>query len=286
MANEETVTDVTDVDALTPEEQQAAQAMESGEPIESEPKQEKPVEEPKEEPKPAEAAKPPEGFVPHQAMHGARVKRQAAETKLADLETRLAALEKPAEEDPQWADPVVDPEAHRKWQEHQFAKLQKGQEEQQTAAQAQQQEQQQVARVVQAAQEFTAKTPDYPEAFQWAMEQRQAELQAQGFAQHEIAAQIETEIKNNVEAADRLNMNPAELLYLRATQAGYTKKQPAPKEDEKIVALAEAQKQTQNLGSAGGGQQGGSLTAEQLANMSEAELAKVSDEDLARVFGG
>ena len=63
--------------------------------------------------------KPPEGFVPHGAMHQERVKRQEMERKLAELEAQI----KPAEEAvPEWKDPIEDPAGHRAWTEYQAKK--------------------------------------------------------------------------------------------------------------------------------------------------------------------
>ena len=238
--------------------------------------------------------KPPEGMVPHQAMHAERQKRQAAEARLAEMEAKLSALETPAEKPPEFVDPLEDPDGFRKWQEHQSAET----KDQIDAIHKERQESLQRAERVQKAerleQEFAAKTPDYMDAVKTLHNSRVSALRDAGWDDSEIQSQIVQDAQNVFEAAERIGMNPAQLLYIRAQEFGYTPKAAEAAQEttrgtaeaDRITALAEAQKNTQGLGSAGGGEQAGQLTAAQLANMSEAELAKVSDADIARAMGG
>ena len=230
--------------------------------------------------------KPPEGYVPHQAMHAERTRRQELERRLEALEAAQAPKEE--EPAPEWADPVIDPEAHRKWQEHQNAQMQARLD----AIEANTKEQGEVRQRFETAErlerEFMAENPDYGAAVQHLHASRVAELRGQGMADAEISAQISKDANALFDAAQMIGMNPAQLLYQRAHQAGYTKEeQPAQTDDgDKIVALAEAQKNTQGLSSAGGGEQKGKLTASQLAEMSEEEMAKLSPEQIRAAMGG
>ena len=58
--------------------------------------------------------KPPEGYVPHQAMHAERLKRQELEKKIEALEAKLTPQEQP----PQYVDPLEDPEGFRNYDEY------------------------------------------------------------------------------------------------------------------------------------------------------------------------
>ena len=294
---------------FTAEEQEALEAMEAdtGEmteaPMESAP--EVPADEPEAKPEPVAKTeeaeekpeapefksqrsndKPPEGFVPHQAMHAERVKRQELEKKIADLEAKL----EPAAEAPQYADPILDPEGYRKWAEHQAAQPTNAIAEMQKQQQEQAQYVQMQHSISQSEAEFRATTPDYDDAAQFMLTARQSELLGMGYSQQEVQAQIQADVKALYEGANMLNMNPAQAAYLRAQQMGYkkapaepAKPDPAPA-TQKIQAAAHAQQQTQGANGAAGG--GGTITAQMLADMSEAELAKLSPEDFERAMGG
>jgi len=232
-----------------------------------------------------EDKKPPEGFVPHQAMHAERMRRQELERKLAELEARIPKPEE--EKPPEYVDPLEDPEGFRKYdayrREQEEKRWQQFQETQrrQSALQARAQE----ASRLEA--EFASKTPDYQAAAEFLHNSRVSELRAQGYGDNEVQQTIVRDAHALFDAARAAGMNPAELLYLRAQQAGYQRqeqKQAPTGEAEKLKALADAQKQTQGLGNAGGSQ-GGKLTVEQLSQMSEKELAKVPEDEIARLFG-
>lgn len=232
--------------------------------------------------------KPPEGMVPHQAMHAERVRRQEAERALQELRERLDRLEKPAEEAPKWVDPLEDPEGFRKYDEWRVknleTQLQQQQEAQQKAAQAQQR-QMDAARQEN---EFRANTPDYDQALQHLYTETLQGMMQQGYSQQEAQAQISQQVNAIYDAATAAGFNFGEMLYLRAQKAGY-KNQPQQSEAEKVTRLAEAQQKTQGLGSAGGGKQQGALTADQLASMSDAEFDKAMRErpaEVRRAMGG
>lgn len=236
--------------------------------------------------KPAE--KPPEGFVPHQAMHAERMKRQELEKRLAELEAKLPKPE--AEQPPQWVDPLVDPEGFRKYDEwrakqadEKIAQIDRTLKERAETAQR-------VRRAAELEAEFASETPDYPQATAFLHKARVSELASMGYAPDQIDAQLRQDALGLFSAAQQIGMNPAELLYIRAQRAGYTpppKEKPPemPSEAERVVALDKAQKQTQGLGSASGPQMG-QLTARDLAAMSEAELAKVPADVKRRAMGG
>jgi len=293
---------------LTPEETQAMGEMQADAPVdvkepEVTPEKEAEQEEPKQEAAAAEEKaeekgefkstrgdeKPPEGFVPHQAMHAERENRKRVESELAELKAWKDAQEaKSAEQPPQWVDPLEDPEGHRRFSEYQAKALTDRLDAQEAQTR---QTNNQAARASQAnqfEQEFAAKTSDYQDAAQFMHNHRISELRAQGYGDAEIGQQISADANAIFDAAQSIGMNPAQMLYFRAQSAGYTKADKPAGDDAgaKIAKLSESQSQTQGMASAGGAEQSGKITAAQLAEMSEAELAKVSNEDIAAAMGG
>ena len=235
---------------------------------------------------------PPEGFVPHQAMHAERVKRQELEKQLADLtkwreQQEAAAAQAQA---PQYVDPLVDPAGHRKWTEYQIEQTRQQVEAQQKQMADERNAQARIAEVQRSEAEFAATTPDYQDASQFLANYRQQELVNMGMAQNEILAQMQQDANAIFDSARNLGMSPAQLVYMRAQSLGYAKKAPEPTPDpvaegQKLEAVAAAQKATQGLGSQGG-QAAGKITASQLATMSEAELSKVDPEAIREALGG
>lgn len=232
--------------------------------------------------------KPPEGYVPHGALHAEREKRKEADKRAEEFERRLAALEKPAEEEPQYVDPLVDPEGFRKYDEWRQKMIDQKFDQINQQSTQQSQQTQRLQQAAQAEQQFMEKTPDYMPTVKAMADARAKELYGMGMTGPEIQAQMAKDANAIFDAANAIGMNPAELAYMRAKGMGVKTVDPAPAQPtdaEKVVALAEAQKQTQGLGKSGG-EQGGQLTAAQLADMSEEDLKNVSEADIRRAMGG
>ena len=295
---------------LTPEESAALTAMEADpgdavevveDPVQSEQAEqpEKRAGEPEGDEKPVFKStrtdeKPPEGFVPHQAMHAERIKRQEVEQRLRDLESRLEKANQPPP--PEFVDPLEDPAAHRRWAEYQSNMTM--QEVRQIKQQIEQQQVQQrvLMDVQQSEAEFAAKAPDYSDAVRHLYQTRASELQGMGYGQNEVQQQIQKDAQAIYQAAKFLGMNPAEMAYMRAQSLGYQRNAapkaeisaPAPQgqtETQKVVALARAQEAASGI-SATGAPNEGQLTVAQLAKMSEAELAKIPDDQVRKIMGG
>lgn len=301
---------------LTAEESAALAAMQADDapepeaeggaaPAETEPKPapaepEKPPETPPEpkpkpdsEDKPAEfkstrteADKPPEGFVPHAALHAEREERKKLQRDLEEIKAWRAEQEKAkAAPDPQWVDPLEDPEGFKKYDDHRNRQIQERLDKRDADEKVQREFTAKMARVKVAEDKFITGAPDYPAAATYLQETRAKELAAQGFTAAQISTQISDDIHRLVDAAEAIGMNPARLAYVRAQEAGYTKAAVAD-EGAKVVALAAAQAATQGLGSTGGGAPSGKITATQLAEMSTEELSKVPDKDIKAAMGG
>jgi hypothetical protein len=285
---------------FTPEEVAALESMknpDAAKPAEPAPAPEPEAEPAAAEPEPAKAEKeptvefqssrekPPEGMVPHQAMHAERVARQELQRRFDELKERIEA-QKPPEAVPEYVDPLVDPEGFRKWDEHRFKTLQE-------QVIAQRDQVQQVAefrarqiRVTEYEQTFAEKQSDYKDAAKFLVNERSSELQAMGYDDAAVRRQIATDINQIVTAAESIGMNPAQLAYWRAQERGYKRQEAAPVtgEAEKIVALARAQAETQGV--KGGETPTDGYTAKQLAEMSQEEFDKVPEHLRRKAMGG
>lgn len=232
------------------------------------------------------SGQPPRGMVPHQALHQTREQLKELNAKIAQIEESRAAPKK--EEAVEWADPLENPEQHRKWVEAQNASLR---QEVDSLKEASRTEQEAAARQSEAQrqeEQFAAKTPDYPLATQFLYNSRVAELQAMGHGPQEIQKTLSGEVHALFNAAQAAGLNFASLAYQRAMESGY--KPQAPVKDTTTVAKdieqkAAAQQKTQGLG-ATGGEQAGKITAAQIAEMSVEEIGKLSDADLRAAMGG
>lgn len=225
--------------------------------------------------------KPPEGFVPHQAMHAERMRRQELERKLEALEARLTQPE--PEQPPQYVDPLEDPEGHRRYVDYHNAQNQQQVQALRRQMQMQQAQQHIAQSVAQAEQQFMAQKADYNDAIRFLQETRMGELTSQGYDPVAARQQMSRDAMGIYQAAQQMGMNPAEMAYMRAQSLGYTPKR-AQAEAKKVEALARAQEQTSGI-SGGGAPQKGKLTLQALAEMSEKELAEIPEQEIRKVMG-
>ncbi len=137
--------------------------------------------------------------------------------------------------------------------------------------------------------------PDYDQAFQHAVKVRREELAFYGNTPEQIDQQIEVDVRAIVQQAYTQGKNPGEVFYSYARMRGYSPAQaardPVPAQAAaQVNALAEAQRQTQSMATAGGPSSDGGVTIETLAKMSEAQLAKMPkaerDAMMQKVMGG
>jgi len=244
-----------------------------------------------------EADKPPPGMVPQGALHQERERRKASEAAFQELQAKLAAIEAKLNPPPEIVvpDPVLQPEAFKQFQIDQIKQRAAEKADADRRATEQAQEQQIMARVNQDVMQFKAATPDYDQAFQHAVKVRREELAFYGNSPEQIDQQIEVDVRAIVGQAYSQGKNPGELFYGYAKMRGYSPAQaardPVPAQAAaQVNALAEAQRQTQSMATAGGPSSDGGVTIETLAKMSEAQLAKMPkaerDAMMQKVMGG
>lgn len=244
-----------------------------------------------------EADKPPPGMVPQGALHQERERRKETERQFQELQRQFAEIQAKLNPPPEIVvpDPVLQPEAFKQFQIDQIKQRAAEKAEADRQAQERAQEQQIMARVNQDVQQFKAVTPDYDQAFQHAVKVRREELAFYGNSPEQIDQQIEVDVRAIVGQAYSQGKNPGELFYGYAKMRGYSPAQaardPIPQASAaQINALAEAQRQTQSMATAGGPSSDGGVTIETLAKMSEAQLAKMPkaerDAMMQKVMGG
>jgi hypothetical protein len=244
-----------------------------------------------------EADKPPPGMVPQGALHQERERRKETERQFQELQRQFAEIQAKLNPPPEIVvpDPVLQPEAFKQFQIDQIKQRAAEKADADRRATEQAQEQQIMARVNQDVMQFKAATPDYDQAFQHAVKVRREELAFYGNSPEQIDQQIETDVRAIVQQAYTQGKNPGELFYGYAKMRGYSPAQaardPVPAQAAaQVNALAEAQRQTQSMATAGGPSSDGGVTIETLAKMSEAQLAKMPkaerDAMMQKVMGG
>ena len=178
-----------------------------------------------------------------------------------------------------------EPANYLKWQQEIILKKQAELDgtAQQTQQQTQQQQQMQnfVSNYQTQAQDFAAKTPEFKEAYNFLLSNRDAELQQMGFVDPmQRKAIMQNEEIGIVDQAFRDRVNPAERLFAIAKFRGYKPavasaqtNQPATLEQEKKNAAA-----TKSLGSVPGSAST-KMTAEVLLSLSDEEFAAATKGD-------
>lgn len=244
---------------------------------------------------PESAAEKPvrqEKFVPLQALQQERAEKKQLRDELRAYREWQAQLAERLRQFPQPAAPAPDPQTKPlDYINHVLGNVQATTAELQQWRQQQEQAAEQRAAARQTAdwataqeQEFARTQPEYPEAYRYAAEARDRELQALGYAdpaqRAAIMRQNTAEIVNNALQQGR---NPAELVWEYARGRGFTPKANRNGGNEeaqaKIAAGLQAAGAKLNQGGATGE---GELTAKDLASITDPdEFEKV----WKRVFG-
>lgn len=293
--------DVADDLVMNEEESAALEAMKNED---AEPQPVADVPEPSAEPVPepqpvaAEAPKsedkPPEGYVPHQAMHAERMRRQEAEARVAEALDRLAALEArvPPPEPESVPDSLSDPDGYNAWVKRQAETVAERVERIEQEAAARMELERVTATLAASEREFTAGKPEYAEAKQHVIAARHRSLKRMypGETDAAIAAHVRNEELQLAQHAAANGMSPAELIYQVATEDyGFRPAAPQANNADRIQAQARAQSATESLATASAAAGRPEITVESLAKMSEGQLAKIKAErpdEFRRALGG
>ena len=246
-------------------------------------------------------------FVRHGAFYAEREKRKALEAKLAERDIEVARINErfavfndlltkaPAQQQEPAAPPAppsleTDPIGYMKWVGEELQRSQRAVQEAQQQAQTQQSVQELVASYQQDAVSFARETPDFGAAYTHLLQGRDRELALTGYTdQRQREAILRHEEQELVKTAQKAGKRPAQLVYELAQARGYTKPAPAPAPApavDDIQRIAEAQAANRSLSGMSGSVGKTELTAQDLANMSDAEFASVSEAVKRRIMGG
>lgn len=219
-----------------------------------------------------------------------RTKRQAAEQRASELETRLADLE--SKVTPQQAaerpDPTEDPIGYMEWLSARLdAEEQvKAQEQQQT--QAQQQRAEAVKQVIGKAQEyetdFRELNPDYDKAADHLYAAKKAEYLDGGYDDAEAHSMVMAEFLTRADRAMKAGKDPAEIVYNLAKRTGYANEGPPKAQTDaeaKLRRIAEGQKAASPLANAGG-RGGDDLDMDSISQLDGAAFDKAFDKMMAK----
>jgi len=248
-------------------------------------------------------------MVPHAALHEAReinktqrAANEALAAQLADLQSQIATLTKPAETEPPYVDPIEDPDGFRKYTEFQHAKAAQGTADINKNTAAQNAQNQRIRQIAEFEADYRKTEANYDAAYSHLIDHRVNELRNLGRSEKDIGLIIQKDANSIFDAGVASGLNPALLVYQQALARGFVPgAAPAPAAPAqaaaavvpinpapaaKIAALTAAQNANNNLANTGGGQQTGELTAQALADMSEEEQALVPAADKRRAMGG
>jgi len=267
-----------------PVEEQELETQMRAEPEETEPVESEAVVEEVEETEPE-----PVPTVPLQALNEARHQNRELKQKYSELESKVREMEALKAQVDEWRKAQQNQQAQQEFSTDPLGVIQKDiqglkkqqDEVQQRATQREQEAQQRQAlerAVTSQVKEFSERTPDYPDALNYMMENRARELQIMGASPDDIAAQLEIESTQIAQAALRSGMNPAEVVYNLAQTRGYAPKKPEKvQEKDKIVTLERGQKAAASLprGSAE------EMSFKDIERMSDEEFDKYWDKEVA-----
>jgi hypothetical protein len=297
---------------LSKDEEAAFAAMQAGEPIPAVPDGETGETAPggaeDEAASPADGGgsseRPPSRMVPHAALHEERTRRQGLEAENRRLveeralfEGRLQAVlglqrqaASPTQPPPE-PDENTDPIGTIGHLRRRLAAVEAGGARLGEQARDQAVLNQLTAAATADAREFRARTPDYDEAYQFFLSNRDAELAFYGVPPAERAQIIDREQLQIAASAFQRGASPAQLLYDVARHRGFKGGGGGngAAAGERIERIASGQARGRTLSGTGGGAAGPEMTAERLLKMSNAEFDAWTSRNPAkakRLMGG
>lgn len=254
----------------------------------------KPAEAPKPVEKPAENAKPPtpEGFVPQQALHTERQKRQQLEEQNRQLQAQVQQIQQWLQSQQQLEQPPNPTEDPYGALQYELAQQRKQLEqanqwrEQQEQSQRQQRAMADLSqRLMSSEHVFRATHPDYDAAADHALQQYDRLLSASVPDPIQRQQQVRIEAANALARAIQNGQDPAEFIYTLARNMGYTPPvaavtppaavapaiPPAAPVPAAVADVAQTLERgmKQQAKSGGGAGAGGEMTAEQLAAIND-----------------
>lgn len=170
---------------------------------------------------PVEPADDVQKVVPLKALQEERKANKALADRLAQIE-QIMRQQKPQvepEQEDQGPDPETDPIGALKWERQRRQAFEQD-------MQARQGQERLTSVYQSSAREFASKTPDFSEAYNFAINSRAKQLSALGHDNASIAETIKAEEMHLAATALNNGRNPAEVIYEFAKSYGYTGKAP------------------------------------------------------------
>ena len=237
-------------------------------------------------------SRPASKMVPHAALHEERTRRQGLEAdnrrlseERALFEGRLQAvlgMQQPAAESRPEPDENTDPIGTISLLRRRLAAIEAGGAELSAQARDQARMNQLTAAATADAREFRTKTPDYDNAYQFFLSNRDAELAFYGVPPAERARIIDNEQLQIAASAFQRGTSPAQVLYDVARHRGYRPSGGAGGAGERIERIASGQERGRTLSGTGGGAASPEMTAERLLRMSNEEFDAWTSRNPAR----
>jgi hypothetical protein len=237
-----------------------------------------------------EESRPPEGFVPQQALHAANIARRRVERDLAEermkwetANKRLEEISKrfaPAEVKPPDAneDPVGAITHETRQTREEVAALRREREEEKKASATRDQQAEIERHWSTAAQSFAQKQADFPQAYEHLFKTAMEEFQ-ETYDERTAGQLVQGYWRDIVLQSQKDGINPAERMYNIAKRRGYR----SAKAEDKLDTIVNGSKATSPLSASG--KAPSRLTAESIAEMKQEEFDKLSDADFKRIFG-
>lgn len=224
-----------------------------------------------------------EKFVPYGALHEERQRRKELQQEIerirqeqlqsAQVMQQVLQQMRQQQEPPAPTvddDPVAYFQAKQREQEEQLRMVAENLQQRQEREQQEYQQQQFVSAYRQAASEFSQKTPDFNDAYKFAIDHRANELRAAGYPAEMIPQILRSNEAEIVSLAFQQGINPAEKIYEIARIRGW-KGAPQAEPEQKMQTLEKGVKASKPTG---GAPQGGEVTLEALAEASSEMDAK------------
>ncbi len=241
-----------------------------------------------------EATKPPDGFVPHGALHEERMRRKELQKELEDYREKFSRVDERLkilgekntnQEIPSFE---MDPLGYSKYE---IDKLKGGFEDVSKRVPENikrlegEIETLRLQRVIERQEAtFERDKPDYRDSLNFFIKTRIETAQEMGYDEDSARSMVTSELQEATQRAISNGKNPAEIIYNISAKYGF-KSNNSAKEASKIDALKKAESATKSLSEVGGHAKG-ELSAESLADMSDEDFSKISDEQFRKAMGG
>lgn len=239
------------------------------------------------------------------ALKAEREKRKDFERRYYELQGQMnawqQAMQQQVQPQPQPEAPPpdrnVDPLGYMEWMDKRLSAAEQANRQHQEFLQRQHFEVQIEQAGRQAAQAFMQEEPQYPDAFQYLMQNRRAELMAYGANEQQANAAIQQEIQATIYRAVQAGQNPAAWAFAAAKTRGWKPKDaapaatppaPAPAPQQPALPSPPVPSKAEAAVSlpAGGRPQPGRVSAEQAANGSWDDFQKHFQEMEVSARGG